>query len=263
MHDTNESKRQENLLKIEEKLHEYLHQYNNNFDTVAYTKIALEHLKTNTSLEQLNVSDFVNKNNNINDKNDSTYNNDKQCFHLIKDGDNLVVVGSDGTILDGKSFEETNDKVCQQFIQRDMAEGKESVINFQSNDPEKLKIFSRNAIIKFGITVGDGYPEDPNFWQSLRNEYLNNENNSIQDWERMTRLIPDNIMQRTAEEKKRNQQLIKELADKKTNNKNSDFLKQLRNGSNPNHESPTPPQNNNQPDHPKKIVPPRNPGHDM
>ena len=81
----------------------------------------------------------------------------------------------------------------------------------------------------------------------------------------MTRLIPDNIMQRTAEEKKRNQQLIKELADKKTNNKNSDFLKQLRSGSNPNHVSPTPQQKNNQQgnNHPKKIVLPSNRGHDM
>ena len=144
MQDANENKRQEDLLKIEEKLHKYLHQYNDSFDAVAYTEIALEHLKTNASLEQLNISDFINKNNDKNDKNDSTYNNDEQCFHLIKDGDNFVTVGRDGTILDGKSFEEINDKVCQQFIQKHKAEGKESIIAFYSNDSEELKIFSRN-----------------------------------------------------------------------------------------------------------------------
>ena len=64
MQDTNKNKRQENLLKIENKLHEYLHQYNNKFDSVAYTKIALGLLETNASLEQLNVSEFINKDNN-------------------------------------------------------------------------------------------------------------------------------------------------------------------------------------------------------
>lgn len=228
MQDTNKNKRQENLLKIENKLHEYLHQYNNKFDSIAYTKIALGLLETNASLEQLNVSEFINKDNNNNGKIDSIYNNNNKCFHLIKDGENFVAVGADGTILDGKNFEEINDKVCQQFIQIAKTKGKECLVGFYSKDPDKLKIFSKNAIIKFGITIYEGYSDDPKFWQSLKNEYLNDKKHSLQDWERITRLIPDNIMQRTDEEKKRNQQLIKELADKKISNKISNLMEKKR-----------------------------------
>lgn len=234
MQNTNENKRQENLLKIEQNLHKYLRQYNNNFDTVAYTKNALEHLKTNASLDSLDASNFINKDNNNNDKNDKSDNMYNNNIRLIEDDGKFVAVGPDGTIIDGKSFEETNDKVCQLLAQRSKAEGKEPIIYYHSKDPDKLKIFSKNAIMKFGITIRDGYSDDPKFWQSLKNEYLNDEKHSLQDWERMTRLIPDSVMQRTDEEKKRNQQLIKELANKKTNNDRSNFLKQLRNGHNPN-----------------------------
>ena len=98
--------------------------------------------------------------------------------------------------------------------------------------------------MKFGLTVGNGYVNDSKFWQNLKNEYLSVKNHSLQDWERMTRLIPDNVMQRTEAEKKRNQQLIKELDDKKTSNTSSNLIEQLRKGSNPNLEAPTPQRKN-------------------
>ena len=46
---------------------------------------------------------------------------------------------------------------------------------------------------------------------------------SLQDWERMTRKIPDDVMQRTPEEQARNKKLL-----------DADLLKKLRQGVNPN-----------------------------
>ena len=264
MQDTNETRRQENLLKIEKRLHLYVHQHKDKFDRIAYTKAALNHLETHDSLELLDVSEFVNKENDKNnkdDENNSIRNNEGQSFHIVENNGKLVAVGHDGTILDGKNFEEINDKICQQYVKDAKAEGTECIVCYNGKDQEELKIFSKNAIMKYGITIGEGYPNDPEFWQNLKKEYLNDDTHSLQDWERMTRLIPDNVMQRTDEEKKRNQNLIDEMAIKKTRNTDAKLKKQLRNGYNPKLEAPAPRPKNNS--HQKQTVLPKKRGRVM
>lgn len=213
MQETKESKRQANISKVKNKLQEYLKKYENRFDAIAYTRGALKHLETNDSLETLDIKEFIKEKNDDKDKNskdDKAYQDkdNKLGFTLIQDGSNLVAVGADGSILDGKNFEEINDQVCKEFASKAKAEGCEKIVSYRSDNPEELKIFAKTAILKYGLTIGGGYPKDTEFWKELKNEYLKEGKHSQEDWEKITRQVPNDIMQRTNEEIIRNKNLL-------------------------------------------------------
>ena len=221
-----EEKKQEALSGLEAQLKSLSDKYGNEFNAEAYTAAAKNYIEEHNSLENFNASSFVKeKEDKDNDKNeDKKIENEKGLSFSLKEKDGkFTAIGSDGTVLEGKSFEEINDKVCQNMKQKAEAEGIENTICFNGKSPEEQKIFSRNAIMKHDVTILGGYPKDPQFCKDLKNEYLADKSHSLQDWERMTRKIPDDVMQRTPEEQARNKKLL-----------DADLLKKLRKGINPN-----------------------------
>lgn len=189
-------------------------QYGENFSVDDYLSSAKNLLSTGGKIDDLNPKNFV-KEESDNKKNDKFNDGEHQSYNLQRKDGKFIARGSDGTILEGKDFEEINDKVCSQIKASPSYSKEKSVISFTGKDPEEQKIFSRNAIMKHGIAIRQGFPEDQQFWQDLKKEYLNDKSHSLDEWERMTRKLPDDVLQRTPEESKRNKERnMKELREK-------------------------------------------------
>ncbi len=226
----NENKKQDALSEIEAQARSLSDKYGDKFDVDGYVAAAKSYVEERNSLEGFNASAFIKEKEDKDKDKDNDKDKDKKIenekglsFSLKEKDGKFTAIGSDGTVFEGKSFEEINDKVCQNMKQKAEAEGRENTICFNGESPEEQKIFSRNAIMKHDVTILGGYPQDPQFWKDLKNEYLADKSHSLQDWERMTRKIPDDVMQRTPEEQARNKKLL-----------DADLLKKLRKGVNPN-----------------------------
>ncbi len=222
-----EEKKREALSEIEAQAKSLSDKYGEKFDVGAYTAAAKSYVDEHKSLEGFDSSAFI-KEKDDEDKgkdkdkesdNEKIENNKALSFSLKEKDGKFTAIGTDGTVLEGKNFEEINDKICQDLKQKVENEGRECVLAYRGKNPERQEIFSRNAIMKHGVAISDGYPKDPQFWKDLKNEYLADKNHSLKEWERMTRKIPDDVMQRTPEEQARNKKLL-----------DADLLKKLRKG---------------------------------
>ena len=264
------------LQKIETKVLALTQEYGKKFKADAYRSAAWS-VKGQTEL--LNSEDFLEKEkeeensknpdkdrdkNTSEDKNKDKNEDTKtfsdgqgQSFKIEKQKDKMIATGKNGMVLEGKDFEEITDKICANVKQQSLSENRESQISLHAADENERQIFSRTAIMKHGMVIGrDGYSQDPKFWQEMKKEYLNTGKGRLSEWERMTRNIPDDIMQRTPEERARNRRLLDEaqirslrgmpyrsrnqqdsytdaqVAEKP--NVDKDFVTSLRNGENPN-----------------------------
>lgn len=202
---------------IEEKAATLTDTYGKSFDKGAYKTAAAAYLEKHDNLDGFDTSIF------IKNKDDQIKNDEGLCFGLEERDGKVISRGSNGVVFEGKNFEEVNDKVCSYMKNDSLSKGKEPKIGFYSNDDTKKEIFSRNAIMKHNVTIMAGWPEDQKFWQDLKKDYLSDKSHKLEDWERMTRKIPDDIMQRTPEEKERNKKL-----------NDADIIAQMRKGKNPN-----------------------------
>ena len=215
------------------------------------------------AVDTLNVEDFLKKDEDqgCQDCKDCRFSNARGKFFDLEEKDGKIVAhGNNGEVIEGKNFEEVNDNVCSIMKQASLAENREPQVSFHSSNDEQRKIFSRNAVIKHGIVIGnDGYSQDKQFWQDLKKQYLEDGKGDLSEWERMTRNVPDDIMQRSPEERTRNQKLLDEAkvrdlrglpynpkkrqSDKanmqigEKSNVDKDFVNSLRNGENPNESS--------------------------
>ncbi len=211
---------------ITEKANSLTETYGDHFDKSAYKAAATVYLETHDNLDGFDAQAFIKKNEDDKSKNakdDQIKNDEGLCFGLEERDGKIISRGSNGVIFEGKSFEEVNDKVCSYMKNDSLSKGKEPKIGFHCNDEDKKEIFSRNAIMKHNVTILAGWPEDQKFWQDLKKEYLSDKSHKPEDWERMTRKIPDDVMQRTPEEKARNKKL-----------NDADIIAQMRKGKNPN-----------------------------
>ena len=222
-----EERKQQALSEIEAQVKSLSDKYGEKFNAGAYATAAKSYVEEHKSLEGFDSSAFI-KEKDDEDKggdkdkesdNEKIENNKALSFSLKEKDGKFTAIGTDGTVLEGKNFEEINDKICQDLKQKVENEGRECVLAYRGKNPERQEIFSRNAIMKHGVAISDGYPKDPQFWKDLKNEYLADKNHSLQEWERMTRKIPDDVMQRTPEEQARNKKLL-----------DADLLKKLRKG---------------------------------
>lgn len=202
---------------IEEKAATLTDTYGKSFDKGAYKTAASAYLEKHDNLDGFDTSIF------IKNKDDQIKNDEGLCFGLEERDGKVISRGSNGVVFEGKNFEEVNDKVCSYMKNDSLSKGKEPKIGFHSNDDTKKEIFSRNAIMKHNVTILAGWPEDQKFWQDLKKDYLSDKSHKQEDWERMTRKIPDDVMQRTPEEKARNKKL-----------NDADIIAQIRKGNNPN-----------------------------
>ena len=205
---------------IENKIAEQKRLHNDKFDENGYRAAATAYAEANGSLENFNGSNFVKDQNE--DKGQMNNGLGKSFGLEQKDG-KFIARGSDGTVFEGKNFEEINDKVCENLAKHCRDQGQEATIAYHGNNEEDKKIFSRNALMKHDITITGGWPKDQKFWQDLKAEYLKDNKHSLSDWEKMTRKVPDDVMGRTPEEQQRNKKL-----------NDADLLKRLRQGNNPN-----------------------------
>lgn len=189
-------------------------QYGENFSVNDYLTSAKDMLNKGGKIDDLNPEKFL-KEESDNKKSDQFNDGENLSYKLQKKDGKFIARGSDGTIIEGKNFEEINDKICSQLKAAPSYSKEKSVISFTGKDPEEQKIFSRNAIMKHGIAIKQGFPEDQQFWQDLKKEYLNDKSHSLDEWERMTRKLPDDVLQRTPEESKRNKERnMKEFREK-------------------------------------------------
>lgn len=202
---------------IEEKAATLTDTYGKSFDKGAYKTAASAYLEKHDNLDGFDTNIF------IKNKDDQIKNDEGLCFGLEERDGKVISRGSNGVVFEGKSFEEVNDKVCSYMKNDSLSKGKEPKIGFYCNDEAKKEIFSRNAIMKHNVTILAGWPEDQKFWQDLKKDYLSDKSHKQEDWERMTRKIPDDVMQRTPEEKARNKKL-----------NDADIIAQMRKGKNPN-----------------------------
>ncbi|MBR1825618.1 MAG: hypothetical protein IJ770_03430 [Alphaproteobacteria bacterium] len=152
---------------------------------------------------------------NTNDSGNSFYSGDnfKITCHPNPDG-SYSGFASDGRRLHGKNFEEINNQACQILKQRALDKGEEPGVKYSGNPPNqrKAEIFCRNAIVKFGMVIraSSDMPQDSAFWKDLQANYLQN-GGKPEEWERMTRFIPDNLMGRTPEKSAENVALIEKM----------------------------------------------------
>ena len=129
----------------------------------------------------------------------------------------LVARGSNGTVIKAPNFEQLNRQVLSTMKEASLREGKEPKVTFRSPNKERQAIFAKSAILEHGITIGRGstLPEDTKFWQELKKDYLKDSKHTEEQWNKMTRFVPDKIMGRTKEESSKNQKLIFDLEAKK------------------------------------------------
>ncbi len=183
-------------------LKQHSKEQNKKFDEDGFRAAATVYLQSHDTLAGFDTSAYLLKK-------EDTYGTPGYGFKLKEENGQIIAIGTDGTVIRGNSFEEINDKVCQNFKQKSIAEGKEPKIGFNSSDPQKQQIFAHDAIIKHHMTISKGGPQDPQFWQNLKQEFLADKNNTPELWERLTRNIPDDIMLRSPEEKERNDKLLR------------------------------------------------------
>ena len=182
---------------IEQKAAEMQAQHGDKFNAERFKSAAREYAEKNGNLNGISADNFVEK-----DK-ENIGNGQGKSYGLEQVNGKFIARGSDGSILEGSSFEEINDKVCADLVQHCKSQGREATIGLHSDNEEHKKTFSKNALLKHNATIIAGWPEDKQFWKNLKDEYLKDENHTLADWEKMTRKIPDDVMSRTPEERAR------------------------------------------------------------
>ena len=106
-------------------------------------------------------------------------------------------MGSDGTMFKTKDFYEMNLKIASQFKMEFDKEGKIGTVKYtdENKDPQKMQDFAR-AFINSGVRVAGDIPQDPQFWQTLKNEYLANPEHSPEQWDNLTSKLSDELVGR-------------------------------------------------------------------
>ena len=213
-------------VKIENSVSSMKEKYGDKFNAEGYKQALKEQKEKTGTIEGVNVESFIKDDS----KNNSSMDDGKNNGYSIENKDGKFYArGTNGKILQGNSFEDINDKVCEDLAKSCRDKGREAKISFHSDSEEEKKIFSRNALLKHDITITNGWPQDKEFWKNLKEEYLKNPDHALKDWEKMTRKIPDDVMNRTKEESERNKKL-----------NDADLLKEMRMGRNPNLETKEP-----------------------
>lgn len=211
-------------VKIENSVSSMKEKYGDKFNVEGYKQALKEQKEKTGTIEGVNAESFIKDENS--DKNTDISDDKNNAYSIENKDGKFFARGTNGKIIEGNSFEDINDKVCEDLANNCRIEGREAQIALHSNNEEAKKVFSRNALMKHNITIADGWPKDKEFWKNLKNEYLSNPDRTLKDWEKMTRKIPDDVMERTKEESERNKKL-----------NDAELLKQMRMGKNPNLES--------------------------
>lgn len=191
------------------------------FDNDRFMSDAKKLQESNGDLSQLNVTDYVK------DK-EKTIISDGNAgglhYNIGFHNNQFVATGPNGQEITGKNPDELNQKLAQEYVKDAEKKGKFPYAKLRTfkDDKEFMESFARNFIMS-GVRVAGDLPEDPKFWQNLKQEYMQKDGNSEEMWNKLTKYVPDKSMGR---ERKPEQNMGK-------------FVHNLRNGINTNL---TPPQ---------------------
>lgn len=205
----------------------------------------------------------------LNILNPLTYKKDKQdksefegaglSFKTEKKDGKIIARGSNGEILEAKTQEELHALVAKSFKQHNATlpdKGINSCINYHTTNknPKNMASFAK-TFINEGIAIAGDVPQDPKFWQDFKQEYLANPEHSEEEWNRLTRKIPAEYMgekrkeqiqtqspaQQTPQQAVPSQQQSQTEASPASEQmqeapkmSTGTFIKELRNGNNPN-----------------------------
>lgn len=174
------------------------------------------------SLDSLNAEDYRKKDDDENDNNSSKdYSNGSDFGFTARFENGMHVArGPEGKVITAKTQDELHAQLAQEFLKEAQRTGKEPYTHFTNTPkkPESMKSFAKN-FINAGVQVDGDLPNDPQFWQQLKQDYLKNPEHNMEQWNKLTAKVPPEFMGEKA----------------KTQDKSmSNHIKNLRNGVNTN-----------------------------
>lgn len=167
------------------------------FDSTRFNEDAERALADGRSLDSLNMEDYRKKDDNENDDKP-----DRECsnssgfgFKCRFENGMHVARGPDGKIITGKTEDELNSQLAQEFLKEAARTGKEpyAKLTDPKKNPESMKSFAKN-FINAGVQVDGDLPNDPQFWQQFKQDYLKNPENNLENWNKLTSKIPAEYM---------------------------------------------------------------------
>lgn len=111
---------------IEQKAAEMQAQHGDKFNVERFKSAAREYAEKNGNLNGISADNFVEK-----DK-ENISNGQGKSYGLEQVNGKFIARGSDGSILEGSSFEEINDKVCADLVQHCKSQGREVTITMKN-----------------------------------------------------------------------------------------------------------------------------------
>lgn len=232
-----------------------------NFDKEKYLADAQKLKESGLSLSILNPQAYKK------DKQDkSEFEGAGLSFKTEKKDGKIIARGSNGEVIEAKTPEELHALVAKSFKKHNETlpdKGKNSLVSYitPKKDPQDLEAFAK-TFINEGIAVngikGD-VPQDPKFWQDFKQEYLANPEHSVEEWKHLTRAVPAEYMGEKRKEQVQTQSPVHQTpqqavasqqqprteaspAKAKVSEQTQEnpkmstgaFIKELRNGNNPN-----------------------------
>lgn len=167
------------------------------FDETRFNSDAERMQLNGFSLDSLNAEDYRKKDDDENDDKP-----DRECsnssgfgFKCRFENGMHVARGPDGKIITGKTEDELNSQLAQEFLKEASRTGKEpyAKLTDPKKNPESMKSFAKN-FINAGVQVDGDLPNDPQFWQQLKQDYLKNPEHNMDNWNKLTSKVPPEFM---------------------------------------------------------------------
>lgn len=187
-------------------------------------------------------------------------------FKIEEKNGKIIARGSNGEVIEAKTQEELHALAAKSFkkhLESLPDKGKNKLLSYitPKKDPHDLETFAK-TFINEGLAI-DGIkgdvPQDPKFWQNFKQEYLANPEHSAEEWNHLTRAVPAKYMGEKRKEQTQTQSPIQptpqqavpsqqqpqtesspaktkvsEQAQEPQKMSTGAFIKELRNGNNPN-----------------------------
>ena len=205
-------------------------------ETKADIEKDINRLKNDPNASQQEIQDVVNRANDfgidassikdrLNDNTDSQLNAnnnytsaDGKTFNCRFANGKFIAKDLDGNTIEADNNYELNNKLAQAFKNQSKNKDRIPSVTFNAGKNEiggvsieQSKRDFAKAFIMNGIIPKGDIPQDKEFWQQLKNEYLSNKENSPQMWNTLTQHIPDEIVGRQKSNPKK--ELTKHLMD--------------------------------------------------
>lgn len=195
-----------------------------NFNKTRFKEDAERAQAEGRSLDSLNIEDYRLKDDNDNGSENNSSNDfsNGSNLHFKAGYENGMYVarGPGGKVITGKTQDEMHTQLAQEFVKDAQKTGDVPYCRHTGpkDDKEGMKSFAK-TFINAGVAIDGDVPNDPQFWQQFKQEYMKNPENKIENWNMLTSKIPPEYMGEKS---------------KQQSNSLSSHIKSLRNGINRN-----------------------------